>query len=96
MRPRRTSVAGGDVEFLADLGAEHAGEMVGVGADQGGVVSGDFVGDPAAAGHAENNLNHKGHKGTQRNANGLAAPGIYPKMSFTLPIRVRRCGLFST
>ena len=43
--------SGSNVEFLADAGAQDADEVVGVFAGEGGVVAGDFVGDPAAAGH---------------------------------------------
>jgi hypothetical protein len=42
---------GDDVEFLSDAGAEHADQMIGVSTDQGRTVGGEFVGDPAAAGH---------------------------------------------
>jgi hypothetical protein len=42
---------GNDVEFLADTGAQDAGQMIGMGAGERGVIFGEFVGDPAAAGH---------------------------------------------
>ena len=40
-----------NVEFLAYAGAQDANEMIGVFAQQRRVVSENFVGDPAAAGH---------------------------------------------
>jgi hypothetical protein len=47
---------GDDIEDLAGLGAEDAGEVVGLLADEGGLsgvagLRGPRVGDPAAAGH---------------------------------------------
>ena len=49
-------VSGGDIEFLPDASAKHLREMVGVGTDQSSVTAGDFVGDPAAAGHGCENV----------------------------------------
>src|SRR5208282_2367658 len=40
-----------DVELLPDFGAQHAGKMRGMFAHQRSGVSGNFVGDPAAACH---------------------------------------------
>src|ERR1700727_2218638 len=42
---------GGDIEFLADLGAQDADEVVGMTAGEGGAVGGSLVGDPSATGH---------------------------------------------
>jgi hypothetical protein len=44
-------LAGSNVEFFTDAGAEGADEMIRVLSNQGGAVSGDFIGNPAAAGH---------------------------------------------
>ena len=51
MRPRRTVLTGCDVEFLPDTPAKHLRQMIGVRAHQSRAIAGDFVGDPAAAGH---------------------------------------------
>ena len=40
-----------DVEFLPDACAKHVSKMLGVRTDQSGAIPGDFIGDPAAAGH---------------------------------------------
>ena len=42
---------GGDIEFLANAGAQNADQVIGVVAGEGGAVARDFVGDPSAAGH---------------------------------------------
>ena len=53
MRPRRTALTSGDVEFLSDAGAQDSDQVIGVFAGEGGAVSRDFVGDPSAAGHED-------------------------------------------
>ncbi len=54
--PATDNRAGSDVEFLAHAGAQDADQVVGVRAGEGGVVVGEFVGDPSAAGHERLNL----------------------------------------
>jgi hypothetical protein len=44
--------SGRNLELLAELRAEDLGEVAGVIAYQGGTISGDFISDPATAGHA--------------------------------------------
>ena len=51
MRPRRTTVAGSNIELLSYASAKDANKMISVISDQRGLVAGDFVGDPSAAGH---------------------------------------------
>ena len=43
--------AGSDIEFLTYAGSQDADEMIGMVAGEGGMVAGDFIGDPSAAGH---------------------------------------------
>jgi hypothetical protein len=44
-------ISGGNVEFLTDAGAQDSDQVIGVGPGESGSVAGNFVGDPAAAGH---------------------------------------------
>ena len=41
-----------DVKFLPDASAEDTNQMVGMSAGECGPVTGNFIGDPSAAGHA--------------------------------------------
>src|SRR5262249_15164238 len=49
----------GDVEFLADTGPKHAGEVLRMSAGQEGAIASDFVGDPATAGHRAESLTYR-------------------------------------
>jgi hypothetical protein len=64
---------GGDIEFLPYAGAENARKMLGVASGESGMIAGDFVGHPAAAGHEPQSLNHEGHQGTQRKEHPLGS-----------------------
>ena len=48
-----TFAARRNLEFLPNSCAEYLRKMAGVGSGQSGVVSGDFIGNPAAAGHED-------------------------------------------